>query len=141
LSEVVAALAWALGRRELDDAAARFAKEGRSELTRLRTELDGVDPDIAFSIVPYEKGALFLWSIELAVGRSAESRGLAREWFARFAPRYHPIAREVVQHVLALADAWRPDRMLSSVWQSVNPPSTWYLSSTDRNWSTPWIRP
>jgi hypothetical protein len=50
LSEEVAALAWALGRRELDDAVARFANEGRPELTRLRTELDGVDPDIAFSI-------------------------------------------------------------------------------------------
>jgi hypothetical protein len=48
------------------DAAARFAKEGRPELSRLRTQLDGVDPDIAHSIVPYEKGALFQSTIELA---------------------------------------------------------------------------
>ena len=39
------------------------------ELTRLRGQLDGVDPDQAFSIVPYEKGYLMLIALEQAVGR------------------------------------------------------------------------
>ena len=41
------------------------------ELTRLRTHLDGVDPDQAFSLIPYEKGYLFLKTLEAAAGRSA----------------------------------------------------------------------
>jgi hypothetical protein len=47
----------------------------------------------------------YLRPLYRALAERPESRGLAREWFARFEPRYHPIAREVVQHVLALADA------------------------------------
>ena len=30
--------------------------------------LDGVDPDDAFSVVPYEKGSTFLWYLEDTVG-------------------------------------------------------------------------
>jgi aminopeptidase N len=59
----------ALGRNDLDDAVARFEKSGQPELTKLRTKLDGIDPDEAFSVVPYEKGYLFLRTIEGAVGR------------------------------------------------------------------------
>jgi len=59
----------ALGRNDLDDAVARFEKGGQPELTKLRTKLDGIDPDEAFSVVPYEKGYLFLRTIESAVGR------------------------------------------------------------------------
>ncbi|HEY0883130.1 MAG TPA: M1 family metallopeptidase, partial [Archangium sp.] len=59
----------ALGRNDLDDAIARFEKGGQPELTKLRTKLDGIDPDEAFSVVPYEKGYLFLRTIEGAVGR------------------------------------------------------------------------
>lgn len=57
----------ALGRRDLERAFARFAD--RPELTRLRTHLDGIDPDDAFSQVPYEKGYTFLCALEAAVGR------------------------------------------------------------------------
>jgi aminopeptidase N len=81
--EEAAALAWALGRRDLDETVARFAREGHPELSRLRTELTGVDPDIAYSIVPYEKGALFLWSLELAVGRQTFD-GFVRSYIERF---------------------------------------------------------
>src|SRR5262249_34993728 len=48
----VAALESALGRRDLDDALGRF--KDRPELQRLHTPLTGVDPDEAFSEVPYE---------------------------------------------------------------------------------------
>jgi aminopeptidase N len=64
----VAALQAALGRRDLDEALGRFAE--RPQLQRLHTPLDGVDPDEAFSEVPYEKGFLFLRTIEEKVGRA-----------------------------------------------------------------------
>ena len=73
----VAALQAALGRRSLDESLERFAT--RPGLTKLRTELRGVDPDDAFSRVPYEKGFLFLCSIEAAVGRTVFSKWL-RSW-------------------------------------------------------------
>ncbi len=74
-----AALLAALCRIDLDQAVAKFVSEGRGELTRLRTHLEGVDPDDVFSVVPYDKGELFLRAIERQVGR---------ERFDRFAKRY-----------------------------------------------------
>lgn len=64
-----AALEWAIGRRELEDALRLFDEQGRPELTRLRPRLEGVDPDEAYSVVPYEKGALLLRALEEAAGR------------------------------------------------------------------------
>jgi leukotriene-A4 hydrolase len=64
----------AIGRRELDKEIARFART--PELTRLRTRLTGVDPDEAFSKVPYEKGYLFLRALEEEAGREAFTRWL-----------------------------------------------------------------
>jgi len=37
-------------------------------LTNLVVDLDGVDPDDAFSVVPYEKGSTLLWYLEDLVG-------------------------------------------------------------------------
>ncbi|HEX6836131.1 MAG TPA: M1 family metallopeptidase [Polyangia bacterium] len=68
------ALQAALGRRSLDEALARFKEH--PELTRLRTRLDGVDPDEVFSEVPYEKGYLFLRALEEHAGRAAFDRFL-----------------------------------------------------------------
>jgi leukotriene-A4 hydrolase len=62
----VAALHQALGRRQLEKAVERF---------RDRPELD---PDDAYSEVPYEKGYLFLRALEEAVGRAAFDRFLRR---------------------------------------------------------------
>lgn len=70
----VAELDAALGRKELDAAIARFAD--RPALTRLRTQLAGIDPDDAFSQVPYEKGYFFLRTLENHVGRDAFTRWL-----------------------------------------------------------------
>ncbi len=98
--EEMAALHQALGRRQLEKAVERF--RGRPELTRLRTELAGIDPDDAYSEVPYEKGYLFLKALEGAVGRAAFDRFLRRyvegfafqsittEEFAAFAERELP---------------------------------------------------
>jgi len=74
-----AALLAALCRRDLDETLARLVHEGHGGLTRLRTHLDGIDPDEAFSGVPYDKGNLFLQAIETAVGRPR---------FEAFAKRY-----------------------------------------------------
>ena len=57
----------AIGRHELDAALVRF--RDRPELTRLRNDLAGVDPDEAYSTVPYEKGYLLLRALEEAAGR------------------------------------------------------------------------
>ncbi len=65
----MASLHAALGRRELDESIARFASQ--PEMTKLRTHLDGIDPDECYSLIPYEKGYFFLCAIEAAVGREA----------------------------------------------------------------------
>ena len=74
-----AALLAAICRHDLDETVERFARTGQGALTRLRTHLTGVDPDEAFSVVPYDKGELFLRTIEGKVGR---------ERFDVFAKRY-----------------------------------------------------
>ncbi len=66
----VAELHAALGRNDVDDAIARFTRAGTPELTCLRTKLEGIDPDEAFSVVPYEKGYLLLRALEGAAGRT-----------------------------------------------------------------------
>ena len=77
----VFALHAALGRRVLDDSLARFAD--RPALTRLRTQLWDVDPDDAYSQVPYQKGYFFLATLERAVGRDAFDAWL-RTYLAAF---------------------------------------------------------
>jgi hypothetical protein len=68
------ALAWAIGQKALDESLARFGAD--SALTKLRTELEGVDPDEAFSSIPYEKGARFVVLLERAAGRERFDRFL-----------------------------------------------------------------
>lgn len=67
----VAEMHAALGRVELDEAVERFRARNAVALTSLRPSLTGVDPDEAFSVVPYEKGYLFLRVLEEALGRRA----------------------------------------------------------------------
>jgi leukotriene-A4 hydrolase len=74
----------AAGRRALDGALAAFA--AHPERTRLRLELDGVDPDEGLSIVPYEKGYLMLCALEETLGAPA-FRAFVRDYFDRFAGR------------------------------------------------------
>ena len=65
----MAALHEAIGLQKLQQAFGLLAD--RPELTKLRTHLSGVDPDDAFSLVPYEKGYFFLKALEAAAGRDA----------------------------------------------------------------------
>ena len=79
--EEAAVLAWAIGEKALEESLARF--EPGSPLTRLRTELAGIDPDDAFSSVPYEKGARFVTLLERTAGRERFDRFM-RDYMARF---------------------------------------------------------
>ncbi|MCY1031211.1 M1 family metallopeptidase [Corallococcus sp. BB11-1] len=77
----VTALHAALGRRSLDEAMHHF--RAHPQLTSLRTHLTGVDPDEAFSQIPYEKGYLLLRALEDAVGRPAFD-GYLRRYLATY---------------------------------------------------------
>lgn len=70
--EESSALRWAIGQKSLEESMARFGID--SPLTKLRTTLSGVDPDDAFSSIPYEKGARFVSAIEREVGRERFGR-------------------------------------------------------------------
>jgi leukotriene-A4 hydrolase len=74
-------LDWAIGQTALDLELARFG--AGSPLTKLRTDLKGVDPDDAFSSIPYEKGSRFLTLLERAVGRPRFD-AFVRDYIARF---------------------------------------------------------
>jgi leukotriene-A4 hydrolase len=74
-------LEWAIGEKGLEQALDQFGRD--SAVTRLRTDFSGVDPDDAFSRIPYEKGARFLTLIERTVGR-ARFDAFVREYMDRF---------------------------------------------------------
>jgi aminopeptidase N len=76
-----AALDWAIAGNGLTLALERFGAD--SPLTRLRTDLAGLDPDDAYSLVPYEKGARFLALLERTVGRECWDL-FVRDYIARF---------------------------------------------------------
>ncbi len=61
------ALSAAIGRNGLDDALASFGPD--SPFTCLKTNGEGKDPDEFYSLVPYEKGFLFVTLLEQTVGR------------------------------------------------------------------------
>jgi aminopeptidase N len=79
--EEEAVLAWAIGEKALEESMQRFGPD--SPLTRLRTELRGIDPDEAFSSLPYEKGSRFVALVERAAGRARFDRFM-RDYMARF---------------------------------------------------------
>ena len=64
----VAAISAANGWESLEQAVKDFSEH--PALTCLRTHLNGVDPDEAYSTVPYEKGYLLFRALEEAVGRT-----------------------------------------------------------------------
>jgi aminopeptidase N len=74
-----------LGRRELDAEIARLGGPGSRE-TILHIDLAGRDPDEGMTTVPYEKGSLFLQTIEAAAGRERFDAYL-RSYFDRYAFR------------------------------------------------------
>ena len=75
-------LAAALGRLDLEATLAE--RQASGQRTALCYEQDGLDPDLEFSLVPYEKGYLLLRALEAHVGRSAFDRFL-RSYIDQFA--------------------------------------------------------
>ena len=80
--EDVRAMQAAVGRADLEADIARLSKID-PDLTKLRNDLEGHDPDEVFSTVPYEKGYLFLLRLEQNVGRERFDAFL-RRYIARF---------------------------------------------------------
>jgi leukotriene-A4 hydrolase len=78
------ALAAAIGRHALDGEVARFGAD--SPHTRLETDLSGIDPDEVYSVVPYEKGFLFVTLLERHLGRPAFD-AFVKRYIERFAFR------------------------------------------------------
>jgi aminopeptidase N len=79
--EEAASLSWAIGQTALDQELERFAKE--PGLTKLRQHLEGIDPDDAFSSIPYEKGARLWALVERTAGRATFDPVL-RDYIATF---------------------------------------------------------
>jgi leukotriene-A4 hydrolase len=73
-----------LGMQSLQQDIADLTAKGEGALTHLRMNLQGRDPDDAFSDVPYEKGRFFLGFLESRLGRERLDAFL-RDYFAHFA--------------------------------------------------------
>lgn len=72
-----------LGYQSLVRDRKEIKSKGKTELS-LVVDLKAQDPDEAFSLIPYEQGALFLFDLEQKIGRSAWDDFL-REYFRKFA--------------------------------------------------------
>lgn len=83
------AISAANGWKSLEEALELF--KDRPELTCLRTHLEGVDPDDAYSVIPYEKGYLLFLALEHELGREVFDRFLKR-YLAHF--RFRSITTE-----------------------------------------------
>jgi leukotriene A-4 hydrolase/aminopeptidase len=107
----VEVLAWSMGQHALDAAVARFGID--SPLTRLRTQLQGVDPDDAFSTIPYEKGARFVVVLERAVGRQRFEQFL-RDYMHCF--RFQSITTEEFLQFLGARLPGAAEQVLAQQW-------------------------
>ncbi|KAL9079344.1 MAG: hypothetical protein Q9157_001774 [Trypethelium eluteriae] len=72
-----------IGWKALQDSVKKFGED--HEFTKLVVDLKGKDPDDAFSSVPYEKGFVFLYSLEKMLGK---------EKWDEFIPHYFTTYRE-----------------------------------------------
>lgn len=120
--EELAMLHAAVGLTALEQTFAQRADH--PALTRLRTQLDGVDPDEAFSIIPYEKGFLLLKTIEAAIGRPRFDRFLTA-WLGR-----HRFGAVTTDDFIALMNELEPGVLASvDAMQWIDgaglPPSGW----------------
>ena len=86
-----------IGWKDLHDANQRLGDN--HEFTTLTPNLEGKDPDEAFSVVPYEKGYTFLSYLEAQVGKDKWSKYIP-EYFKTFAKR-SLTSTEFKDHVLS----------------------------------------
>lgn len=92
---------WEIGYQDLQADLKDF-KEGNWADTRLKVDLKNREPEAAFSSIPYDKGALFLRTLEEAIGRPVFDKWLA-DYFAahKFIPMNTGMA---VKHMEANLD-------------------------------------
>lgn len=75
-----------LGRKSLDDSIDNFLENEKvPEFTKLRPDLNGVDPDDSFSSIPYEKGFNFLYYLTQVVGGFENFESFLKNYFKEFA--------------------------------------------------------
>jgi aminopeptidase N len=98
--EESASLHAALGLEELLKTFSQFGSQ--PGLTKLHTDLKGVDPDEAFSLVPYEKGYFFLKTLEQAAGRQRFD-ALLKTWL-----KQHRFGAATTQDFTALVERLEP---------------------------------
>lgn len=71
------------GWTELSQDVSHFVESGSSPLTKLVPDLAGIDPDDAFSLVPYEKGFNLLYALQTLVGDDVSSLSAVHFDFTR----------------------------------------------------------
>ena len=124
--EEMSALHAAIGVQRMQQAFEQHA--AHPELTRLRTPLTGVDPDESFSAVPYEKGFLFLKTLEAAAGKDAFGN-LTTTWL-----REHRFGAATTDDFLELVERLLPGLLAkvdAAAWVDGPglPPSSWMPES------------
>jgi aminopeptidase N len=107
-----------LGRRDLDAEIARLGGPSSRD-TILHLDLAGRDPDEGSTSIPYEKGSLFLQTIEAAVGRERFDPFL-RSYFDRhaFQSITSAVFLEDVRQQLVAGNAELEGRLLLDEWVS-----------------------
>jgi aminopeptidase N len=84
-----------IGRGDLDTALAEFKDD--PNLTRLKLDLTGQNPDDGMSDIAYEKGYLFLKLLENTFGRDSLDKFL-NHWFT--SEKFKPVTTEILQESL-----------------------------------------
>ncbi len=145
--EEAAALGAAVGRHSLAKAIENFGAD--SQFTHLENDLEGIDPDSVYSVVPYEKGFLLVALMEQTLGREAFDRFILG-YIERFkftsitTPEFEAYVEEVQPGLLAKvgAEGWIrgtgvPDN--SPVFRSAKLDELWGLGDALANgkWPSP----
>jgi len=97
-----AQMEWMLGRQDLDEEISGPLKDKPGDQI-LQVDLQGRDPDDAFSDIPYEKGAAFLLLLERLWGRD-DFDPFMKAWFDQ-----HAFVSVTTADFLAFMDRWIAD--------------------------------
>ena len=104
-------LSAALGRISLNEEIVRFG--GDSPYTRLKGDLDGIDPDEVYSQVPYEKGFLFVQLAENIIGRQ-EFDAFVKRYMNRY--RFSSITTETFESYFVHSFAEAAEKIGMDTW-------------------------
>jgi len=107
-----------LGYVELKRTINEYLKSGDTEFTKLRPLLLGIDPDDAFSLIPYEKGCLFLYYLELIVGGKDHFLGWINAFYS--AHLRATITADIMRHHFLhyFASSVAPEKLSAIEWDT-----------------------